>query len=109
MRIKRSLLGLAVFACFSALAFPQAPSEVFRSFDFPGSTNTQATAITPSGEIVGRYFTADGNQHGFVYATACSQLLTFLAQLSRMLRGSMPGVLSWEAMVTLAVKCTPMF
>ncbi len=38
----------------------------FTSFDFPGSTNTQATAITPSGEIVGRYFSSDGRQHGFV-------------------------------------------
>jgi len=38
----------------------------FKSFDFPGSTNTQATAITPSREIVGRYFSADGKQHGFV-------------------------------------------
>lgn len=37
-------------------------------FDFPlsGVTNTQATAINPSGVIVGRYFTPDGNQHGFV-------------------------------------------
>src|SRR5215469_9579756 len=38
----------------------------FVSFDFPDSTNTQATAITPSGEIVGRYFSSDGRQHGFV-------------------------------------------
>jgi len=38
----------------------------FKSFDFPGSTNTQATAITPAGEIVGRYSSADGRQHGFV-------------------------------------------
>jgi YVTN family beta-propeller protein len=38
----------------------------FASFDYPGSSNTQATAITPSGEIVGRYFTADKNRHGFV-------------------------------------------
>jgi len=38
----------------------------FESFDFPGSTNTQATAITPSGEIVGRYNSTDGKQHGFV-------------------------------------------
>jgi len=38
----------------------------FESFDYPGSSNTQATAITPSGEIVGRYSSADGRQHGFV-------------------------------------------
>jgi hypothetical protein len=38
----------------------------FESFDYPGSTNTQTTAIAPSGEIVGRYNSADGKQHGFV-------------------------------------------
>ncbi len=38
----------------------------FESFDYPGSTNTQATAITPAGEIVGRYSSADGREHGFV-------------------------------------------
>lgn len=36
------------------------------SFDVPGSVNTQATAITPSGDIVGRYTSADGAQHGFL-------------------------------------------
>ena len=37
----------------------------FSSFDYPGAANTQATAITTSGEIVGRYFSIDGRQHGF--------------------------------------------
>jgi YVTN family beta-propeller protein len=37
----------------------------FESFDFPGAINTQATAITPSGLIVGRYNSPDGIQHGF--------------------------------------------
>jgi len=37
----------------------------FKSFDFPGAINTQATAITPSGQIVGRYISPDGLQHGF--------------------------------------------
>src|SRR5208283_2654363 len=49
---------------FSTLAY--AGKNQFVSFDFPGSTDTEATAITPSGEIVGRYFSADGRQHGFV-------------------------------------------
>src|SRR5436309_15599044 len=35
------------------------------SFDFPGASNTQATAITPSGDIVGRFTGTDGIQHGF--------------------------------------------
>jgi YVTN family beta-propeller protein len=33
--------------------------------NYPGATNTQATGITPSGVIVGRYFSVDGKQHGF--------------------------------------------
>ena len=37
----------------------------FKSFDFPGATNTQGTAITPSGLIVGCYNSPDGVQHGF--------------------------------------------
>ena len=37
----------------------------FKSFDFPGAIDTQATAITPSGLIVGRYNSPDGVQHGF--------------------------------------------
>lgn len=36
------------------------------SFDFPGAVSTQATAISPSGDIVGRYTSADGVQHGFL-------------------------------------------
>lgn len=66
MRIKGSVLCLVGFACFSALAFPQAPSGVFRSFDYPGATNTQPTAITAYGEIVGGYFNSDGIRHAFV-------------------------------------------
>ncbi len=38
------------------------------SFDYPGATNTQATAITPSGAIVGRYNSSDGVLHGFLLA-----------------------------------------
>jgi hypothetical protein len=36
------------------------------SFDYPGATNTQATGITPSGDIVGRYTSPDGVLHGFL-------------------------------------------
>src|SRR6266704_251112 len=53
-------------ACLPTGSFSTRHGASFESFDFPGSTNTQATAITPSGEIVGRYLTADGKQHGFV-------------------------------------------
>src|ERR1700676_2000236 len=54
-------LGLAAFAYASA----SAQSKV-ASFDFPGAINTQATGITPSGNIVGRYTSRDGVQHGFL-------------------------------------------
>src|SRR6267378_3686237 len=52
--------------CQEAASVTTRHGTSFQSFDFPGSTNTQATAITPSGEIVGRYFTSNGSQHGFV-------------------------------------------
>jgi len=58
------LLPVAVLLCLATAR--SAGKTSFASFDFPSSMNTQATAITPSGEIVGRYFTADGKQHGFV-------------------------------------------
>lgn len=41
------------------------PAPKIASIDFPGSTDTEATAISPAGEIVGRYLTGDGRQHGF--------------------------------------------
>jgi YVTN family beta-propeller protein len=52
--------------CQETASFSTRHGASFESFDFPGSTNTQATGITPSGEIVGRYFGASGDQHGFV-------------------------------------------
>jgi hypothetical protein len=59
-----SVHSLILVVALSTLVY--AGKNQFVSFDFPGSTNTQATAITPSGEIVGRYFSSDGRQHGFV-------------------------------------------
>jgi len=46
---------------------PFAFAQNFESFDFPGAVNTQATAINSSGEIVGRYYEADGIEHGFLF------------------------------------------
>jgi hypothetical protein len=60
-RCSRITLGLVVFAYASAGA-----QSKLTSFDFPGAINTQATGITPSGNIVGRYTSADGVQHGFL-------------------------------------------
>jgi hypothetical protein len=47
--------------------------RIFTSFDFPGAIDTQATAITPSGDIVGRYTSADKNLHGFLLKTDCDR------------------------------------
>jgi len=52
---------------FFCTAFPLRATAQLVTIDYPlaGVTNTQATGITPSGEIVGRYYTSDGHQHGF--------------------------------------------
>ncbi len=63
--------------CFVVLwAFTSAAQSkrnpVFTSFDYPGSINTEATGIAPSGEIVGRYVNFDGTNysfHGFLLAS----------------------------------------
>ena len=51
-------------SCLAGVPVPNRHID-FKSFDFPGATNTQATAIAPSGLIVGRYNSPDGIQHGF--------------------------------------------
>jgi hypothetical protein len=63
------LLTLIILLALSMSVFaaPQIRESPI-SFDFPGATNTQATAITPSGAIVGRYNYADGVLHGFLLA-----------------------------------------
>jgi hypothetical protein len=74
MRAISSLLSLAGIICVSALALAQGSPAAFQSFDVPGATDTQAAAITPSAEIVGRYFNPDGSLHGFLLrkGTFCS-------------------------------------
>jgi hypothetical protein len=49
------------------VALAQEAHAVFHSFDFPGATNTQATSMTPWGDIVGRYYDPDGSEHGFLW------------------------------------------
>src|SRR6266576_4029296 len=68
-----AVLILCVFSVALALAQTSTnttvttrPQPNFTSFDFPGSTFTEAGAITPSGVIAGSYFSPDGKQHGFV-------------------------------------------
>jgi probable HAF family extracellular repeat protein len=43
-----------------------AQDPTFTTIDFPGATSTIAYDINDSGEIVGRYITADGIQHGYL-------------------------------------------
>src|ERR1700736_2566569 len=70
------LIALIVYVLFTSVAPAQTSGasstpdskSAFTSFDFPGAVNTQATAITPSGDIVGRYFNADGSEHGFLFS-----------------------------------------
>lgn len=69
----KKILGVALLVA-GAFALAQTGNDNvgtigknFFSIDFPltGVTDTEATALTPSGMIVGRYFTPDQNEHGF--------------------------------------------
>jgi len=56
--------------CMMNLAPIAGAQAGFISFDFPGAIDTQATAISPSGDIAGRYTSADGALHGFIHNRA---------------------------------------
>src|SRR5260370_33330657 len=67
-----AVLILCVFSVALALAQTSTnttvttrPQPNFTSFDFPGSTFTEAGAITPPGGIAGAYFKPRGEPHGF--------------------------------------------
>jgi hypothetical protein len=67
MKLFRLFLLFACAACScTAIAQNANPPATFFSFDFPGATNTQPTAINIGGKIVGRYISTDGVQHGFL-------------------------------------------
>jgi uncharacterized membrane protein len=73
MKPKNAILRwMHVSGAILALSFSLAPQgkaqSNFVSFDYPGATHTDATGVSPSGNIVGRYFNADGSQHGFLLA-----------------------------------------
>jgi probable HAF family extracellular repeat protein len=40
----------------------------YATIDYPNSNHTELTAISPSGDIVGRYVSSDGANHGFLYS-----------------------------------------
>jgi hypothetical protein len=70
LRIRRvpvRVQSTALFLFMAAVTW--SPCRAFAQFtpiDYPGASNTQATAINFSREIVGRYLNADGSQHGFM-------------------------------------------
>lgn len=69
-----------VLSLFSSVAFAHNPSQVqqtasassqlydFQTIDFPGAAATWAFGINNCGEVVGFYFDASGNQHGFLFS-----------------------------------------
>ena len=61
-------ISLITFLLISLTTLSHAVADRFTTIDFPspGVTDTEATALTPSSVIVGRYFTPDGLEHGFV-------------------------------------------
>jgi hypothetical protein len=73
-----SLVLLAVFALTPNLRVKASDDEhvTFTTIDPPGSIYTEATYMSPSGEIVGRYYDGsvcalpcvadDGHNHGFL-------------------------------------------
>lgn len=63
----RFLFSVAVLMSWAVFLKPPLNAQSnFSSFDFPGAINTQATGVTPSGDIVGRYSSNDGRLHGFL-------------------------------------------
>ncbi|UWZ84753.1 hypothetical protein [Occallatibacter riparius] len=76
------LCFVALWACISTAQSKKNP--VFTSFDYPGAVNTEATAITPSGQILGRYVTFDGTTyhgHGFLLINGQFQSIDFPGSL----------------------------
>lgn len=67
MRDMRLALCAVVFVCLSGFAIAQSTSTQWKTFDFPGAIETGGTSITSFGDIGGRYITADGVVHGFVW------------------------------------------
>jgi len=63
--LRMSLMSLFVLVLTIAVAQAQKP---YATIDYPNANNTQLTAISPSGDIVGNYVSSDGAQHGFLYS-----------------------------------------
>ena len=58
---------MSSFVLVFAIAMAQA-QKPYATIDYPNVNHTELTAISPSGDIVGRYVSSDGAQHGFLYS-----------------------------------------
>jgi len=68
--LRMSLMSSFVLIVGIATVLAQAENahKRYATIDYPNASNTQLSAITPSGEIVGNYVSSDGTQHGFLYS-----------------------------------------
>ncbi len=66
MQIAQILTRRLVPVCFVLATASPATAQSFTTIDFPDSTATVALDINASGDIVGRYTTPDGLEHGFL-------------------------------------------
>src|SRR5947209_5692557 len=81
----KTKLNLCVTSAVSLLLFVSASpaaGQHFISFDFPGAIDTQPTAITPTGDIVGGYKSTDGIQHGFLRSGGTFKTIDFPSSTS---------------------------
>jgi hypothetical protein len=54
------------YPLYTSYGFLRTFSNMYASFDPPGSVSTTPAAITPSGEIIGYYYDANYVAHGFL-------------------------------------------
>jgi len=66
--MKSRLLGAVCVFIYAILSSGQVISATinFSTLDFPGATGTQARGINNAGQVVGFYYDASGEQHGFL-------------------------------------------
>ena len=61
------MLIICITLALGAAAMAQA-QKPYATIDYPNTSHTELTAITPSGDITGLYVSSDGTQHGFLYS-----------------------------------------
>src|SRR6516164_4854101 len=66
--MQRVLSGLVFLVLVLAVTGSAHPDFLFTRLDVPGASSTQADGINASGQIVGFYTDASGNDHGFLFS-----------------------------------------